>query len=279
VEGAPQTAVGGGSVNPAEAEAVCRELRRTVLEQRYSGSVGVVTPFRAQANLIREMVLRDQQLAEALVQADFLAETAHRFQGDERDIILFSPVVGPGMRGGSIGFLSKTPNLFNVAITRARCCLVVVGSQSALGGCGVGHMEAFARYFQELRTQAAAQPTPTSDHGPQYPRVARPELVSEWEHRFYEHLYREGIRPIPQFSVESYVLDFAIIDGNRRLNVEVDGERYHRNWDGELILRDRLRNQRLIELGWDVQRFWVYQIRDEPARCVERVKQWLNAGN
>lgn len=280
VEGTPRPAPGGGSVNAAEAEAVCRELRRVALEQRYRGTIGVVTPFRAQANLIREMVQRDAALAEALVNAEFLAETAHRFQGDERDLILFSPVVGPGLPGGSIGFLGKTPNLFNVAITRARCCLAVVGSRTALGGCGVEHMEAFARYFDELQQRASGATRETvADLGPRYPRVARPELVSDWEHRFYERLYHAGLRPIPQYPVEGYLLDFAIIDGDRRLNLEVDGERYHRAWDGELLLRDRLRNQRLIELGWDVQRFWVYQIRDEPTRCVERVLAWLKGGH
>ena len=70
-----------------------------------------------------------------------------------------------------------------------------------------------------------------------------------------------GLKPMPQFSVEQYDLDFAIVVGDRKLAIEVDGERYHRSWTGELCLRDQLRNQRLIELGWDVQRFWVYEAR------------------
>jgi len=277
VEGEARAATGGGATNHVEAEAVLRELRRIAIQQRYAGTIGVVTPFRAQANLIRDLIQRDHPLSDALISADFLAETAHRFQGDERDIIIFSPVIGQGLPGGSIGFLKKTPNLFNVAITRARCCLVVVGSQSALGGSGVGHMEAFARYFQELSSRKAVQPEKLADLGARYPKVARPELVSEWEHVFYERLYRAGLRPIPQYNVENYILDFALVSGDRRLNIEVDGERYHRNWDGELLLRDRLRNQRLIELGWDVQRFWVYQIRDEPEQCLQRVKAWREA--
>lgn len=276
VEGAARAATGGGSTNLKEAEAILVELRRIALQQRYTGSIGVVTPFRAQANLIRELAIRDQLLSDALIRSEFLVQTVDRFQGDERDIIIFSPVIGPGMPGGSTRFLSKTPNLFNVAITRARCCLVVVGSLSALGTSSVAHMEAFARYFQELRSRKAALPELLADLGPKYPKVARPELVSEWEHLFYERLHAAGIRPIPQYNVESYILDFALISGDRRLNIEVDGERYHRNWDGELLLRDRLRNQRLIELGWDVQRFWVYQIRDEPEHCLKRIQEWLH---
>jgi len=111
--------------------------------------------------------------------------------------------------------------------------------------------------------------------GPTYPTVARPEQVSDWERLFYRALFAAGIRPIPQFSVEQYALDFAVIVGQRRLNIEVDGERYHRNWTGELCLRDQLRNQRLIELGWEVKRFWVYQIRDKLDESVASVSQWV----
>jgi hypothetical protein len=56
------------------------------------------------------------------------------------------------------------------------------------------------------------------------------------------------------------------------------GERYHRAWDGELCRRDQLRNMRLIELGWDVMRFWVYEVRDDLPRVVERVKRWSTGG-
>jgi very-short-patch-repair endonuclease len=87
-----------------------------------------------------------------------------------------------------------------------------------------------------------------------------------------------GLKPIPQYSLEQYDLDFALIEDDRKLAVEVDGERYHRSWTGELCLRDQLRNQRLIELGWDVQRFWVYEVRDELDCCVERLRGWVSRG-
>jgi very-short-patch-repair endonuclease len=105
--------------------------------------------------------------------------------------------------------------------------------------------------------------------------VAKPEQVSDWERILYRALHAAGVRPIPQFSVEQYDLDFAVIVGARRLNIEVDGERYHRSWTGELCLRDQLRNQRLIELGWEVKRFWVYQVRDSLDDCVQAVVRWV----
>src|SRR6202163_789590 len=45
----------GGAMNEAEAQAVVKEIER-LIGQGYRGSMGVVSPFRAQANRIRDMV-------------------------------------------------------------------------------------------------------------------------------------------------------------------------------------------------------------------------------
>jgi very-short-patch-repair endonuclease len=96
----------------------------------------------------------------------------------------------------------------------------------------------------------------------------------------YQALYKAGIKTIPQYPVEKYRLDLALITENgRRLDIEVDGERYHRDWNGDLCQRDRLRNCRLQEYGWDVLRFWVYEVRDDLEGCVQRVKDWLEKKN
>jgi superfamily I DNA and/or RNA helicase len=58
--------------------------------------------------------------------------TIHAFQGDERDMILFSPVVAPGVTESALTFLQKTGNLFNVAVTRARAVLLVIGDLAFL---------------------------------------------------------------------------------------------------------------------------------------------------
>lgn len=36
---------------------------------------------------------------------------------------------------------------------------------------------------------------------------------------------------------------------------------------------------RLIELGWDVMRFWVYQVRDDLDYCISKVKNWVDGSN
>jgi very-short-patch-repair endonuclease len=115
------------------------------------------------------------------------------------------------------------------------------------------------------------------DFGSNFPSQRDSPKVSDWEKFFYEKLYQAGVRTMPQFQVGQYSLDLAIIDGDRKLDIEVDGVRYHRNWDGELLRKDQLRNMRLIEQGWDVKRFWVYEIRDDLEWCIEDVKSWTKS--
>ena len=276
VRGQTRRPGGGSAVNEEECQAVVAELRRLALEQGYEGTIGVVSPFRAQVERVRELITRDERLSFALERRESLAGTAHTFQGDEKDVIIFSPVVSAGMHDGARLFLSKSSNLFNVAVTRAKAALVVVGDRTAVANSGIKHLEKLPEYVDSLVAPPAKQST-TADLGPTYPPVDNPGQVSEWERQFYEGLYAAGLRPRVQYPVEQYLLDFALLAPGRKLDIEVDGERYHKNWDGELLRRDQIRNQRLIELGWDVMRFWVYQIRDDFDACIEKVQAWADA--
>ncbi len=265
----------GGAVNETEAAAVVKTLTKLVLENGYQGSIGVVSPFRAQANRIRELANDTSDLSQRLIEQGFIADTVHKFQGDERDVMVFSPVVSGNTPSTALGFLRSQGNLFNVAITRARAQLIVVGDRSACGNSGVDYLENFVRYVGSLEDrQSPLGNNQPFDLGPEYPDVSNPEQVSDWERILYRAMFQAGLRPLPQYSVEKYILDFALIDGDRRLDIEVDGERYHRNWSGELCYRDQLRNQRMFELGWDVMRFWVYEIRDDLPGCIKRIKDW-----
>lgn len=267
----------GGAVNEKEAQAVVRKVRNLLLKRGYKGTIGVVSPFRAHANRIREIISKDKDLEQKLVSSEFLADTIHRFQGDERDLIIFSPVISDGITDTAINFLRNNGNLFNVAITRARSILIVIGDKKASAHSDIDYLEHFSKYVDDLaETTSRKESKKIVDFGPEYPNVSRPERVSDWERKFYKYLFLAGHRPIPQYTVDQYDLDFALFGGNdHKLNIEIDGERYHRDWDGELCRRDQIRNQRLMELGWDVMRFWVYEIRDDLDNCISRVNDWV----
>jgi very-short-patch-repair endonuclease len=267
---------GGGALNAPEAEAVVAEVRKLVVEQSYSGSIGVVTPFRAHANRIRVLVHEDDKLSRQLAALEFVVDTVHGFQGDERDVIFFSPVVSAGVGESTLHFLKNHGNLFNVAITRARSELVVVGDRQAALDSGISYLASFAEYARNIALRESRTRTPEQP-GPEYPPVPRPELVSDWERIFYEAMYNAGLRPVPQYEEAPYTLDFAVFQGERQLDIEVDGENYHRNWDGELCRRDQIRSRRLSDSGWDVMRFWVYEIRDDLEGCVGCVRDWMAA--
>ena len=278
LRGQSNTPNNGGAENPTEAKAVIAALKDLLVERRYEGTVGVVTPFRAQAQLLQSLVAADSDMTSAATRSELLVDTVHRFQGDERDVMFFSPVVAEGMSKGALSFLRSNGNLFNVAITRARGLLHVIGDRAAARSSGVDYLAAFVAYVDTL--EAGPKPVPVvAPLGPEYPTVSRPERVSDWERYFYRALHVAGVRPIPQYSVEQFDLDFAVIVGERRLAIEVDGEHYHRSWTGELCTRDQLRNQRLIELGWEVKRFWVYEIRDRLDECVLGIQAWVATAN
>lgn len=267
----------GGAINETEAKAVVKEIDNLINERNYNGSIGVVTPFRAQANLIHKIINDNSTLQSKLMNHDFLVDTVHKFQGDERDLMIFSPVVSKNMPEGALGFMRNNGNLFNVAITRARAMLLVVGDQGATIKCNVLYLENFAKYIQQIESTTKKKISHSvQDLGKEYPAVTHPERVSEWEHILYKALYISGIKAIPQYQLEKYTLDLALFDSDRKLDIEVDGERYHKNWTGELCRRDQIRNQRLFELGWDVKRFWVYEVRDDIDSCVENIKRWMN---
>lgn len=268
----------GSACNMKEVDQAVEILRDLTLNKGYSGSIGFVTPFSAQAKELIKAIGGDTELSARLDRAGFLADTVHSFQGDERDVMLFSSVLSSGCHEGAKAFLRNNQSLFNVAITRARAQLIVVGDRDACLQSDIGYLSRFAEYSASLdrKTDQAVQVS-AADLGPAYPKVDRPETVSDWERELYTALFKAGLKPIPQHPVEKYTVDFLVSAGRRQLVIEVDGERYHRNWTGELCRRDQMRNQRLFELGFDVMRFWVYEIRDDLSNCVRKVKAWTEA--
>jgi superfamily I DNA and/or RNA helicase/very-short-patch-repair endonuclease len=268
--------------NIDEVNAIIKELSR-LKDSNYEGSIGVVTPYRAQATLIDRELHRDENLYNWFVMNRGGAiNTVHLFQGDERDIMLFSTVVTKSVNPSVMNFFK--PNLFNVAITRARAGLIVFGHQKDCLEFDHRELKRLANYINDIGNRKVLvediQLPEFKDN--KYPHSYVKELgtkYSEWEVLFYEALYKKGIRTIPQHAVDQYKLDLAFFDKDnpdRKLNIEVDGVEYHQDARGELIVGDRIRNLKMIELGWDVKRFWVHEIRDNLDGCIQDIIAWKN---
>lgn len=116
--------------NLPEIEALVKKLHEIVVEdergvnngQKPWGdkpvSIGIISPFRAQVEQLKISV--SKVLSEHMMEKHQIEiGTAHTFQGDERDIMLISWAYANNSFPQSLVFLQK-PNLFNVAITRAR---------------------------------------------------------------------------------------------------------------------------------------------------------------
>ncbi|KAF5957928.1 hypothetical protein HYC85_005153 [Camellia sinensis] len=112
-------------------EIVARLFKESVaLKQRVS--IGVISPYNAQVIAIQEK-LGTTYSTDA--ESDFFVSvrSVDGFQGGEEDVIIISTVRNNG--NGAIGFLSNRQRV-NVALTRARYCLWIVGNGSTLRNSG-----------------------------------------------------------------------------------------------------------------------------------------------
>ncbi|TFK52558.1 hypothetical protein OE88DRAFT_1796188 [Heliocybe sulcata] len=117
-------------INKAECQVAVSlygRLRREFSSFDFDFRVGVVSMYRAQiAEMRRTFVQRFGQ--DIVGKVDF--NTVDGFQGQEKDVIILSCVrAGPGLQ--SVGFLSDTRRM-NVALTRAKCSLFVLGHAPTL---------------------------------------------------------------------------------------------------------------------------------------------------
>lgn len=122
-----------GRINRAEAEMTLQTLqqylekigKQRILEE--SIDVGIISPYRAQVQLLRKE-LRKREFFRPYRHL-LTVNTVDGFQGQERDIILISLVRSND--GGDIGFLRDLRRM-NVAITRARMKLIILGSSETM---------------------------------------------------------------------------------------------------------------------------------------------------
>lgn len=113
---------------PDEAQIIVHDIERLLQAGIPACEIAVVTPFKAQARLIRTLLYQmgdyDKDLLKGIV-----VDTVERMQGQEREVIFISLVCSNIAFVCDIGDFYFQPNRLNVAITRARNKLIVVGSK------------------------------------------------------------------------------------------------------------------------------------------------------
>jgi DNA replication ATP-dependent helicase Dna2 len=125
-----------GKASHAQADVAARVVR-TLRRRGLSGSeIGIIAPYRAQVAAIRRRLATNGE-------HEVTVDTVDRFQGAERSVIILSFGGDAGLAGRTRDFLAD-PHRLNVALTRARQKLILLGHRDALSR--VPALERLIRY-------------------------------------------------------------------------------------------------------------------------------------
>ena len=279
---------GGARINQPEARALVADLVGRLKSPgfRESGrTIGVVTFNAEQQGLIEDLLDAERRNDPALEPYFSDAELEPVFvknlesvQGDERDIMYFSITYGPDMAGAvsmNFGPLNRDggERRLNVAVTRARHALRVYSSLrgeqmdlSRTQANGVRDLKHFLE-FAEYGPRALAQ----AHHGSQG------DFESPFESSVASALGRKGWQVHTQIGASSFRVDLGVVHpdfaGRYLAGVECDGATYHRSATARD--RDKLREQVLRGLGWEIVRIWSTDWWVDPVGTLERVHKAL----
>ena len=233
-------------VNHAELEEVAAVVAR--LADAGAHSIGVVTPFRAQADAAEQMLLATFEL-EQIEAAGLRVGTVHQFQGNERDHVIVSTALTAADPPGSRRFV-EDPSLFNVMVTRARHAMTVVASDVPSSGV----LAAYLAY---------------ADGGPQAP----PDEpgADPWIDDLHAELHRCGLAPRRRYPVGRWTVDIAIggLDAPVALDCRVDagGAAAHIE-----------KHRQLHAVGWTFLDAYASRFSGDAARAVVTLTAELRAG-
>jgi hypothetical protein len=139
---------------PAEGELVVRLLRKLAAAGVQDPDLFIITPFRIVAQEMRRRLEAERDLLSALrvdnrEWANDHTGTIHTVQGREADSVILLLGAPKAAQGGARSWAAGTPNILNVAVSRARQNLYVIGSFRAWSA--VGHARELARSMERVR--------------------------------------------------------------------------------------------------------------------------------
>lgn len=269
------------------AEAVARMERWLKMTERERPTLGIITFNAQQQSLIldlldaarREKPELEWFFAEARVEPT-IVKNLENVQGDERDVILFSITFWKDMAGKltmDFGALNRDggERRLNVAVTRARQELIVFSGftadqidSSRTKALAVNHLKVFLDYAER-----GAIALPAEDRG------SVGGFDSPFEEAVASQLERRGWMVVPQVGISGFRIDLGVrhpdLAGAYLAGVECDGATYH----GSATARDRdkVREQVLRGLGWNILRVWSTDWWFDAKGCSERLHENLEA--
>jgi very-short-patch-repair endonuclease len=257
--------VGGSRVNQEEAAQVAALLSK-ILKQVDGAEVkiGIVTPYSAQRELILRIASRDIS-PEQFARHDVKILTAHRFQGSERDIMIFSPVLAANGEGNDDRWFNANPEILNVALSRAKFLLYIVGDKDYCKMRPSGVLPKIVKAYDEIKYNEHAELLSLGQ-----------KFDSPYEERLYQYLSKAefekaGYKLIPKLVVKRYTLDFALL-GRQKINIECDGSQ-HQTIGGLPIVEDVERDSFLRLNGWSVFRVPNRRIVTEPEKIITEIRE------
>ena len=122
----------GSYINAGNINLVIEQVKKAL--KRGRRSIGIVTPYRKQAEAINE---RLKHLKLEYLDSDIQAGTIHKFQGKEREIIIYDITFSPSKNGAlpityEGGKNSEVAKLLNVATTRAKDFFILIGDTDSI---------------------------------------------------------------------------------------------------------------------------------------------------
>ena len=198
-------------VNSEEAHALVDEVASQIaveesLPHSAASSIGVLSPFRDQVDYLMSRIESRFSL-DVLKKHDVLVGTAHSFQGEERDVMYLSFVVDPESHAATYRFLNN-PNIFNVAVTRAR------NRQHVYCSVDAASLDADTLLRRYLHHAAA-----TSAAGEYSSAPKRDEFLRE----VCGALADCGIRTLPSYPVAGMKIDIVAEHEGRSIGIDLVG--------------------------------------------------------
>ena len=126
---------GDSKLNPLEAELVIKKVHELLECGLAPEQIAIISPYSAQVKLLREK----------LRHMDVEIDSVDGFQGREKEAVIVSLV--RSNRDGEVGFLADTRRM-NVALTRARRKLIVIGDSATI--TSHGFYQRMVEYFESI---------------------------------------------------------------------------------------------------------------------------------